>query len=44
MNMTELNLALGVFGAAAPLDGPIAAAIAGAFTAGLLIGRQRPPH
>ena len=44
MNMTELNLALAVFAAAALLGAPIAAAITGAFTTGLLIGRHRAPR
>ena len=44
MDKTDINLALGIFGAAALLGGPIAAAIAAAFTVGLLIRRHRAPR
>lgn len=44
MDKTDINLALSVFGAAALLGGPVAAAIVAAFTIGLLIGRHRAPR
>jgi uncharacterized protein (TIGR03382 family) len=40
MKLAEINLALGVFSAAAVFGGPIAAGVAAAFVAGLLIRRR----